>query len=543
METGDRLRLVDDQESNAKQVEHIRRTDVTPAFRLATEQVVVAQFKSVIAQHAGNAVLHERRLRIRLHTVQHTIRQLHTLQMRCDRVVGEQLRCPRRERKETAIDAPTVSGDHHHQGERRDVRTQSAHRRRDEQRTPDEYKQQQAHCANLQLRGILLHRSRTLRNRQRLGQSLQHAGAAHQRKQGKATTHEEDRAHRHAPRQHAIATDGGQHRDRERHEIEHHPHRADLVEQRQQLEERLVEWRIAAEREEQEEKCPNAERNCQPPPRGVTERERGEREWQESDVLRVELDRVPSPVVIEDAVELRKNRRKDLGRRQCVARRKGPPRVAAPFGSGRILDVLNERHDLQRADADPNTDRDRRERQRDPRVAAGGALAVPKSEIERPQSERDEQEVRHVIVAEHDQGDDDGKRTERPALLATDRVQQCPKCEWRERRYEKFAVVSWTHLRRHDACELVCDTGHDRRAPTHPQRTGEAKSEPAREHEMNRHAPRDREIDGHDPPQPRRRVENVAVHRGDVRQTAEQERIPLRNRSGRRERVGAEEAK
>ena len=79
--------------------------------------------------------------------------------------------------------------------------------------------------------------------------------------------------------------------------------------------------------------------------------------------------------------------------------------------------------------------------------------------------------------------------------------------------------------------------------PTHPQGTGEAKREPAHEHEVNRHAPRDREIDGHDPPQPGRRVKNVAVHRGDVRQAAEQEGIPLWNRSGCRERVGAEQAK
>ena len=213
----------------------------------------------------------------------------------------------------------------------------------------------------------------------------------------------------------------------------------------------------------------------------------------------MELDRVAAPVLIEHAVELRQQQREDLRRRQRVAGRKLPAGIGATFGPRREGDVLEERHHLQCRDATTHRHRHRREAQCLPRIQTGRTLRVEKREVDRPQPEREQQKVRHVVVAQHDERDHERKGPVAPRFPMANRVQQRPERQGRERRHEQLAVMPRTHLRGHDARELVRHTRNHTRVPREPERPTEAIGEPSGQHEVDRHAERDRHIHRHDP--------------------------------------------
>ncbi len=146
-----------------------------------------------------------------------------------------------------------------------------------------------------------------------------------------------------------------------------------------------------------------------------------------------------------------------------------------------------------------------------------------------------------MVVAEHQQSDYDGEGTEGPGLTIAEGAQQDPEGEWRKGRDEELAVVPRAHLGSHDSTQLVAHAGDDRRGPAQPQGSGKSIGEPTGEHEVDSHPPGDREINRDDEAEPRGGIENVPMHRGDERQAAEQEGIPLRDGASRLELLGAEE--
>jgi hypothetical protein len=144
-------------------------------------------------------------------------------------------------------------------------------------------------------------------------------------------------------------------------------------------------------------------------------------------------------------------------------------------------------------------------------------------------------------MAQNQQGDDQAECAVGPALTVSDRPENHPERERRQRGNEQFAVMSRAHLGGDDARQLVRDAGRNRRGPAQPEGARKAVREPTGEHEMNGHSPGDRQIHRHDPAEPGRRVEYVSVHGCDVRQPTKEIRVPLRNAARRLELLGAEQ--
>ncbi len=299
---------------------------------------------------------------------------------------------------------------------------------------------------------------------------------------------------------------------------------------------------MAAKREQEEEQCESGQCPHQPPSCAVTKRQRGEQQRQRAHVLGVELDRVGTPVVFEHAVELRQQEGEHFRRRQRIGARKGPALIGSTIGARRERDVRKERQHLHGGDAKTDGHCGGGETERGDGLQPDGALGVPEHEVERPEPERDHQEVGHVEVTQDDQRHHDREQAERPRARLADGDQKHPERQRRERGHEQLAVVTGTHLRGHDTRQLIRHTCDHRRCKAEPQRPPESIGEPAREHEVQRHRVRDGQVRRHDPSQPRGRVEDVAVHRADQRQSTKQEGVPLRDCPGLPKPLGPEQS-
>ena len=96
-----------------------------------------------------------------------------------------------------------------------------------------------------------------------------------------------------------------------------------------------------------------------------------------------------------------------------------------------------------------------------------------------------------------------------------------------QRRDKDLAVVSWRNETGDVAAHFVRESTDQRAEKSEPDRLAQKQiREATGEKDMQRHAPRHRSVCRHDHPQQKRRIENIAVHRGYVRQSAKQIRVP-----------------
>ncbi len=144
---------------------------------------------------------------------------------------------------------------------------------------------------------------------------------------------------------------------------------------------------------------------------------------------------------------------------------------------------------------------------------------------------------------EHAESDDQRQRAPGPVLAVADAPGEGQQRHRQQRRHEQLAVVARRdergHLPRH---HIRHRTDHGRRA-AQAEAAQEGQRRDAREHQVQHHPPGHREIRRQQHSQQLRRIEDVAVHRGDVRHSAHQVRIPLRDAGARTQRSRGELAK
>src|SRR4029079_15086684 len=128
---------------------------------------------------------------------------------------------------------------------------------------------------------------------------------------------------------------------------------------------------------------------------------------------------------------------------------------------------------------------------------------------------------------EHSKSDRKCEHSPAPALPASHAECQHPQCEREKRAYGKFSIVTW----RYERCELpahhVSDAAKQRWIETEPARTQESEREESCKEEMDDERPRHRRVGRHQHSQKECRIENVAVHGGDVWHSSEEGRIHL----------------
>ena len=192
----------------------------------------------------------------------------------------------------------------------------------------------------------------------------------------------------------------------------------------------MVEWRRAAERDQQEQQ-PDA---AQPPHQASTpiaESENRERDYRKTEVFGVELERVGSPVTAAERIarETGYEELRDMVPRYAVRGRPGVThRVAA--GAWRVRDVLEEREQLRHPQTEARDNRG--ERQREPLEARSQRLGrrFPKRQVQRKQPRRDQQIVRRLHVwAQQTQPHRDGQEWIAPPAPVPQRHNEREECE------------------------------------------------------------------------------------------------------------------
>ena len=277
--------------------------------------------------------------------------------------------------------------------------------------------------------------------------------------------------------------------------------------------------------------------------RAIAEAEHRQRHDRRAEILGVQLEEVPTPVALEHAVELGQDRRDELFRWQRVADRVLPAPAAPAFAAGRERDVGEKRECLDRGERD--TEQHRAQRQRDDHrpIPSGRPLRREEREVQRPQPCGDQQIVGHLVVRTQ-QAEPHHEREQRVAsgIAVAHRLDQGQEGERRQRGDEQLPVVSRLHQRGHDPVSSYPTPPTMPRRPRPAERTQQEVHGESGEDQVEREAEVHRGVHRQEPPEPRRRIEDVPVHGGDEREAAEEVRVPLRDVPRLPERLGAVEA-
>ncbi len=264
--------------------------------------------------------------------------------------------------------------------------------------------------------------------------------------------------------------------------------------------------------------------------------ERRQRDDHRAEVLGVQLEEVAAPVVLEHAVELGQDRGEQLLGRHRVADGVLPAAARPALAARRERDVREERQHLDRRQRDAQTDRGQREgRWRPAAGLPGGRSGSKQHEIERPETRRRragstpsgycglrmprptiEREQR---VARRDCGPGSPRSSARNASGASAETKSLPSCPG----FTSDATMPVSSY----ASPPTSAAAHP-----HPKRPQQQVHREAGEHQMDREAEVHRRIHRQDPAEPRGGIEDVAVHRRDERQAAEEIGIPLGNVAG-----------
>ena len=108
--------------------------------------------------------------------------------------------------------------------------------------------------------------------------------------------------------------------------------------------------------------------------------------------------------------------------------------------------------------------------------------------------------------------------------------EECEEEKGSQRGDEELPVVPGTHLGGEYPGELVGEAAGDRRDPREPEPSQQRVHRAPREDQMAPEGQVGGEIERQEPAEPRRRIEDVAVHPAHVRQPAEYVWVPERNR-------------
>ena len=128
-------------------------------------------------------------------------------------------------------------------------------------------------------------------------------------------------------------------------------------------------------------------------------------------------------------------------------------------------------------------------------------------------------------------GEADGQRDcrPRPPVAVPDAAHEQHQDERKNRAHVQLAVVTRRDVRRDRPGHEIRKSADQRRREPEPDTTQEQVCQPSGEKQVDDEQPRHRHVRAHEKAeQHARRVENVAVHRADVRHPPEQIRVPLR---------------
>ena len=236
------------------------------------------------------------------------------------------------------------------------------------------------------------------------------------------------------------------------------------------------------------------------------------------------MDPVPAPVVVEDPRELRQIAVDEFFWRHRIADRMIPTLAARTRRPG---DVLQHRQILDRADQPAEQNAAEREPEtRDRRGSRDLGLAA----------EREHEAVgagaqEHVLIElrmrrEHAESRHEREYAPRPLLAVAHAPVECQQHQREERRDEELAVVSRRDESRDRTAHHEREPTDERRPERHAVRPQEREREDAAEEQMEDHSPRHADVHRQEQSEQEGRVEDVAVHRGDVWHAAEEVRVP-----------------
>src|SRR3979411_1210176 len=118
-----------------------------------------------------------------------------------------------------------------------------------------------------------------------------------------------------------------------------------------------------------------------------------------------------------------------------------------------------------------------------------------------------------------------------PILPFPDSTIEYQQRERKKRANKELPVVARGDRRCNLSAHHIRKSANERAEEPVPESRQKQIGEEAGQENVDDESPRHRHVRGHDHPQQKRRIENVAVHRRDVRHAAEQIRIPEREMS------------
>ena len=174
-----------------------------------------------------------------------------------------------------------------------------------------------------------------------------------------------------------------------------------------------------------------------------------------------------------------------------------------------------------------------------------GSAASPIARGEREKEREDSREQQLVLQelrmrAQYREPSREREHAERPEPSVANAAHEHPERERRERAHEELSVVAGRHVRRDRTAHHVGESAEQRRIESESPRAQEVVREQPGQKDVHHEADRHRDVGRHDHAQQEGRVENVAVHRGDVRQATVDVRVPERERARGAQRVRGE---
>ena len=262
----------------------------------------------------------------------------------------------------------------------------------------------------------------------------------------------------------------------------------------------------------------------------------------------MQVDAVPAPVLVENAGEVGKIEVDHFLKRQ---RERRSIVVVATAGAGRERHVLPNRKKLHRSHEGAEDDGAEREEQSsdgnaslETRARAVGQLELREGEIQCKRTAREERVLEKLWMrAKNGAADGERESAPRPLSPVADAANEEEQRERQQRADVELSVVTWRHVPGDRPTHEVRDAPDDARDIADSPRTKKQVREEAGEKDVNQERPRHGDVGRQDHAKEERRIENVAVHSGNVWHTAKEIGIPEWNPVSSLERCSGEFAK